>query len=376
MKLYLTHAVLLITFMSNTAMLGSYPRQLILTIDALPEDDICSGSKSRFTVLLKSILYTTDSLAGYELDISYDTSKVVIDQALKVKTMSSKIPSSNFFFRIKEPGIASVIGFLDYNEGYISGDSILVVLSGFWKNPLCTDSTTLKIAEFIPAFEFGTEDRPIILNNKCLLFNRKKESLSSSIELSNSTYIVDSMEYVEKTYDTSYTVNVKLDKYAGNSGIKLKTKNLILNSTSSLSINSVQLNNIICAVNKDSSEIEIRKIENYKTASLDVNLKITDVVKDSNIISSWLLYTEGLKCDCLIINDSSTLNLALYRKNKIDTIINSAYEEYIEQESCTDFYDMMGRFIETNCNADKALLPSIKRRKALKIGTNLIKYIE
>jgi len=144
MKLYLTYAVLLITFMSNTAMLGSYPRQLILTIDALPEDDICSGAKSRFTVLLKTILYTTDSLAGYELDISYDTSKVVIDQALKVKTMSSKIPLSNFFFRIKEPGIASVIGFLDYNEGYISGDSILVVLSGFWKNPLCTDSTTLK----------------------------------------------------------------------------------------------------------------------------------------------------------------------------------------------------------------------------------------
>jgi len=36
----------------------------------------------------------------------------------------------------------------------------------------------------------------------------------------------------------------------------------------------------------------------------------------------------------------------------------------------------MGRFIETNCNADKALLPSNKRRKALKIGTNLIKYIE
>lgn len=129
-------------------------------------------------------------------------------------------------------------------------------------------------------------------------------------------------------------------------------------------------------VNKDSSEIEIRKIENYKTASLDVKLKITDEVKDSIIISTWLLYTEGLKCDCLIINDSSTLNLALYRKNKIDTIINSTHEDYIEQESCTDFYDVMGRFIETDCNADKALLPSIKRRKALKIGTNLIKYIE
>ena len=66
MKLYLTYAVLLISFMSNTAMFGSFPRQMILTIDAIPDDDICSGTKSRFTVLLKTTLYTTDSLAGYE----------------------------------------------------------------------------------------------------------------------------------------------------------------------------------------------------------------------------------------------------------------------------------------------------------------------
>ena len=65
MRLYLTYAVLLITLMSNTAMLGSFPRQLILTIDAIPDDDICTGTKSKFTVLLKTILYTTDSLAGY-----------------------------------------------------------------------------------------------------------------------------------------------------------------------------------------------------------------------------------------------------------------------------------------------------------------------
>lgn len=97
MKLYLTYAVLFICFMSNTAMFGIFPRQLIVTIDAIPDDDICSGTKSRFTVLLKTKLYTTDSLAGYEIDISFDTSKVVVDQVLKVNTMSSKIASKISF---------------------------------------------------------------------------------------------------------------------------------------------------------------------------------------------------------------------------------------------------------------------------------------
>jgi hypothetical protein len=107
-----------------------------------------------------------------------------------------------------------------------------------------------------------------------------------------------------------------------------------------------------------------------------VKLIITEEIEDTLTISKWLLYTEGFKCDCLVINDTSILSLALYRKNKIDTIINSAHEEYREQEMCTDFYDVMGRFIETDCNEDKAKLALVKRRKALKIGTNLIKYIE
>jgi hypothetical protein len=362
--------------MSNTVMLGSFPRQLILTIDAVPDDDICTGTRSKFTVLLKTILYTTDSLAGYEIDISYDTSKVVIDQALKVKTMSNKIPSSNFFFRIREPGIASVIGFLNYNEGYLNGDSILVVLTGFWKNPLCTDSTNLMIADFIPAFEFGTEDRPVVLNNKCVLFNRKKESLTSTIELSDTKGIEDSIVYERSKYDTSYSVKVKLDKYAGNSGIKLIAKQLIPSSTSRLRTKIVSQENTVYTISKDSTEIEIRKIDKYETAFLDVNFLITEEIEDTLTISKWLLYTEGLKCDCLVINDTSILSLALYRKNKLDTIINSAHEEYIEQEMCTDFYDVMGRFIETDCNESKAIPSFAKRRKALKIGTNLIKYIE
>jgi hypothetical protein len=107
-----------------------------------------------------------------------------------------------------------------------------------------------------------------------------------------------------------------------------------------------------------------------------VNFIITEEIEDTLTISKWLLYTEGLKCDCLVINDTSILSLALYRKNKLDTIINSAHEEYIEQEMCTDFYDVMGRFIETDCNESKAIPSFTKRRKALKIGTNLIKYIE
>ena len=66
----------------------------------------------------------------------------------------------------------------------------------------------------------------------------------------------------------------------------------------------------------------------------------------------------------------------MFRKSKIDTIINLVHEEYRKQEMCTDFYDVMGRFIETDCIADIALLPTTKRKKALKIGTNLIKYLE
>ena len=153
-------------------------------------------------------------------------------------------------------------------------------------------------------------------------------------------------------------------------------KQLIPRLKSTFRTNIVSQENIVYTFSQDSTVIEIRKIDKYKTALLDVKLIITEEIEDTLTISKWLLYTEGLKCDCLVTNDTSILSLALYRKNKIDTIINSAHEEYREQEMCTDFYDVMGRFIETDCKEDKAMLALVKRRKALKIGTNLIKYIE
>ncbi|MGA1413547.1 MAG: hypothetical protein ACO323_00660, partial [Candidatus Kapaibacteriota bacterium] len=65
--------------------------------------------------------------------------------------------------------------------------------------------------------------------------------------------------------------------------------------------------------------------------------------------------------------------LRLYRKVKPDTVTNVQDEEQVI-ERCTDYYDILGRFIESDCpNGESA---KAIRRKAFKLGSNYIQYIE
>ena len=85
-------------------------------------------------------------------------------------------------------------------------------------------------------------------------------------------------------------------------------------------------------------------------------------------------YTKSSKCDCSSKMDSLQSDIELIRMKKPDTVISSIVESDTLKSQCTDYYDILGRFIESDCPNDgstKAI-----RRKALKLGNDYIQYIE
>jgi hypothetical protein len=83
--------------------------------------------------------------------------------------------------------------------------------------------------------------------------------------------------------------------------------------------------------------------------------------------------TKTTSCDCVRIKGGAETTIKLFRRTKPDTV-SSVREEIVQVDRCTDYYDILGRFIESDCPNDgstKAI-----RRKALKLGNDYIQYIE
>ena len=73
--------------------------------------------------------------------------------------------------------------------------------------------------------------------------------------------------------------------------------------------------------------------------------------------------------------DSLLSEIQLIRMTKPDTVISSIVESEDVNGLCTDFYDILGRFIESDCPNDE-LTKAIKRRKALKLGNDYVQYLD
>ena len=126
-----------------------------------------------------------------------------------------------------------------------------------------------------------------------------------------------------------------------------------------------------------SKEVLVKKITNGSEGSLSINFQIKMPVLKDTARTTLKIYSESEPCDCIMTHDTSVTELVLYQIKKKDTSVNAVEElQKTEQETCIDFFDIMGRFIETNCSSEQMVAPNVRKKKAIKIGNNLIKYID
>jgi hypothetical protein len=73
--------------------------------------------------------------------------------------------------------------------------------------------------------------------------------------------------------------------------------------------------------------------------------------------------------------DTVENEIQLIRMKKPDTVISSVHETIETTQQCIDYYDILGRFIESDCPNHEST-KAIKRRRAFKLGNDFIQYID
>lgn len=374
MKIFSHVAMLLAFFAGNMAMWGQISRTVSFDLNSRHESNYCLGANTNeFTLTIDTKLESIDSLQAYDISIRYNPSKIRIVAALRTGTISNLIPQANFFFKNPEKGLTEVIGYtgLGKNSPNLIGEGALVALRGEWIDSKCPDTTNVKIAFFDPGFEFGIGPRYVQIDSNVALSNRVFDSIETKITMSGETNIEDTLSYdqVNKKYRFSRTL--LFGKASGNDTVSLQ-----YNVTDSLKVLSVSIdstNNVIAS--KNGNVLNFTKIQRgiYGFAKVEYEVEIQTTDDTSN--HSLNTFSKSTKCDCSSKMDSLQSDIELIRMKKPDTVISSVVESDDLKSQCTDFYDILGRFIESDC-PNNELTKAITRRKAFKLGNNYIQYLD
>jgi hypothetical protein len=114
-----------------------------------------------------------------------------------------------------------------------------------------------------------------------------------------------------------------------------------------------------------------RGISGFAKVKYDVEIQTSEDTSNHFLNT----FTKSSKCDCSSKMDSLKSDIELIRMKKLDTVISSIVESDDLKSQCTDFYDILGRFIESDCPNDESA-KAITRRKAFKLGSDYIQYLD
>ena len=374
MKIFSHVAMLLAFFASNMAMWGQISRTVSFDLNSRHERNFClDASTNEFTLTIDTKLESVDSLQAYDISIRYNPDKIRILAALRTGTISNLIPQANFFFKNPERGVTEVIGYtgLGKNSPNLIGEGALVALRGEWIDSKCPDTTNVQIAFFDPGFEFGIGPRYVVIDSTQLISNRVNDTVETKAIIVGARSISDTISYDQRRKAYTITNTVNLGKSAGNDTVYLYHE-----STDSLNIVSVQIDtmqNLISTISD--GRVSVRKIQKgvigFARVRYDVEIQTTE--DTSNHILTT--FTKSSTCDCSRIMDTVENEIQLIRMKKPDTVISSVHETIETTQQCIDYYDILGRFIESDCPNHEST-KAIKRRRAFKLGNDFIQYID
>ena len=368
---YISHmAVLLTLIVSNTAMWGQISRTVSFDLNSRHESDYCLGANTNeFTLTIDTKLESIDSLQAYDLYIRFDEKKIRITAGLRPGTISSQIPQNNFFFGMDTIGLAKVFGYLNFKAGNLVGNGALVALRGEWINSTCPDSTVCKIEFFDPGFEFGIGPRFVKVDSSVKIFNRVYDTVNTIIQIKSPSELRDSLNHL----DTQTTFSIKSEVFCG----KATTNDTVL--VDCLAGDSLLIEKIVIDSVRDvqasirGTTVVLTKQNRGIAGYLAMRVEGKALTRTQEAQRKIEFSTKTTSCDCVRIKGGAETTIKLFRRTKPDTV-SSVREEIVQVDRCTDYYDILGRFIESDCPNDgstKAI-----RRKALKLGNDYIQYIE
>ena len=348
-------------------MWGQISRTVSFDLNSRHESDYCLGANTNeFTLTIDTKLESIDSLQAYDLYISFDDKKVKITAGLRPGTISSQIPPSNFFFGMDTIGLAKVFGYLNFKAGNLVGNGALVALRGEWLNSICPDSTVCKIAYFDPGFEFGIGPRFVKVDSSVKIFSRIQDTVNTIIQIKSPSILEDSIDHL----DTQATYSFKSEVFCG----RATANDTVL--LDCLAGDSILVDRIIIDSLRDvQAEIrgttvvltkQKRGIAGYLAMTIEGKAKTNSQAAERKIE----IATKTSTCECAKIKEGSETTIRLFRRSKI----SSVKDQPVHEERCTDYYDILGRFIESDCPNDESA--KAIRRKAFKLGNDYIQYIE
>jgi len=368
---YISHIAVLLTIMvSNTAMWGQISRTVSFDINSRHESDYCLGANTNeFTLTIDTKLESIDSLQAYDIYIRYDERKVKLIAGLKTGTISSPIPTANFSFRIESAGLAKVSGYLNFKAGNLVGTGALVAVRGQWLNSACPDSTVCKIEGVEPGFEFGIGPRYVTVDSSVNIFNRVIDTANTIVLVKSPKMIVDSIDHQE--FAKKYTI--KSDIFCGKATAN-DTVFVECATGDSITIEQIRIDsmlNVQATIRGNGIVItkSNRGIAGYVGMSIGVHAQTMSEKAERTVQFT----SKATQCDCAKRLEGSNTTINLFRKAKPDTV-TSVQQETEVQTRCTDYYDILGRFIESDCPNDESA--KAIRRKAFKLGNDYIQYIE
>lgn len=366
--------MLLALFAGNMAMWGQISRTVSFDLNSRHESNYCLGANTNeFTLTIDTKLESIDSLQAYEVALRYDPSKIRILAASRLGTISRIIDQNNFFFKNPEKGLTEVTGYtgLGKNSPNLAGEGALFALRGQWIDSRCSDSTKITIEYFDAGFEFGIGPRFVKIDSSVLISNRVFDTVLTSVSMFGTPSFADTISHDQFVFKKNITREIVFGRSAGNDSITFY--NMLSKNVKVMDRKIDSLHNVQSFTNDD--VITFRKIDrgNVGYARIQYEMEINTVEDTST--QEFNTFLRSSTCDCAVRLDSLQTVITLLRNSKPDTIINSVVEDSLRSTQCTEFYDILGRFIESDCPNDESA-KAIKRRKAFKLGNNYIQYID
>jgi hypothetical protein len=355
-------------------MWGQISRTVSFDLNSRQESNYCLGSNtSEFTLTIDTKLENIDSLKGYDISIKYDANKIRILQVSKIGTLSKDFANENFSFKNPERGMTEVIGFsgLSKNSPNIVGEGALFALRGEWIDSKCTDSTTIRIGYLDPSFEFGIGPRFVNVDSSVTIYNRNIDTIETRVSILDEDTIEDTLSFDQNTKSYTIAKKISFGKSTANDSVIV-----YVDFSTSIDVKKVEIDsvmNIIASI--DNGRVIIRKTQRGLSGYLNIHFEVDITVDSDTTQHVFSTYTKRSQCDCSQTMDSSINEFILLRMKKPDTIINSLIDENLKDAFCTDYYDILGRFIESDCPNDEST-KAITRRRAFRLGKDYIQYID
>jgi hypothetical protein len=296
--------------------------------------DVCGNANQKQFILVMSIgkVLRSDSLYGFNYQISYDTGKVKFTDALYLNTLSEFFEMKSATFNAKEGKINGYAITLGMEPVY--GDRPLIAFNGIWKTD-CPDSAVFRIdyIEFTDEFKILIDTLKSVTLYGDVFYSKDRileiSTKGDTIETQNPEAILDMDIKIPKQ---SRLENVVLNVYYPLEKMSIDSATLLDGNLELLFIEKNNGNVKVHIANKNDNGV-VNSIRFYSTiSSVNEYHKVTFVPEFENYC----------KCVSGYISDSL---LVIYHK-QIDKIEEENNENDIDGIYYVYIFDLLGNLVK------------------------------